>query len=163
MNNRIGDNLVHFGANEKLVCALLNTGVKFVVIGGLAVAWYCPERQADDMDLLVEPSAENSALVAAALASLRLHGFTADSFAKAGLQVPLKSGYYAELLTPGLDSPAFSETEAQAVQAKLFNLPVLIASVSTLIAMKKHAAQAEPAQRKKHLDDICLLERHSFR
>jgi len=162
MNNRIGDNLVHFGANEELVHALLATGVKFVVIGGLAVAWYCPERQADDMDLLVEPSAENSARVAAALASLRLHGFTADSFAKAGLQVPMKGAYYAELLTPAQDLPTFSETEAQAVQAKLFNLPVLVASVSTLIAMKKRAAQAQPAQREKHLSDISLLERHSF-
>lgn len=155
-------NLVHFGANEELVRALLTTGVKFVIVRGLAIAWYCPERQADDMDLLVEPSAENSARVAAALASLRLHGFTADSFAKVGLQVPLKGVYYAELLTPAQDSPAFSETEAKAVQAKLFNLPVLVASISTLIAMKKRAAQAESAQREKHLSDIGLLERHSF-
>jgi hypothetical protein len=90
MNNRIGDKLVHFGANEELVRALSDAGVKFVVIGGLAVAWHCPERQADDMDLLVDPSAENSARIVAALAKLRLHGFTADSFARLGLQVPLK-------------------------------------------------------------------------
>lgn len=157
MNNRIGDNLVHFGANEELVRALGDAGVKFIVIGGLAVAWHSAERQADDMDLLVDPSAENSARVAAALATLGLYGFTSESFARPGLQVPLKGNYYAELLTPAYDSPEFSEFEAQAVDAKLFGMPVRLASVPTLIAMKQRAAQLEPAQSEKHLRDISLL------
>ena len=162
MNNRIGDNLVHFGANEDLVRALSDARVKLIVIGGLAVAWHCPERQADDMDLLVEPSAENSARIAAALSKLGLHGFNVDSFARLGLQVPLKTNYYyAELLTPAQDSPDFSALEAQTVAAKLFNIPVRVASVPMLIAMKKRAAQVEPAQSEKHLTDVGLLERHA--
>lgn len=39
MNNRIGDNLFHFGANEELVRELKSVGVEFVINGGLAVAW----------------------------------------------------------------------------------------------------------------------------
>jgi len=98
--NRIGDNLVHFGANENIIRGLVDLGARFVVIGGLAVAWHCPERQADDMDLLVEPTLENSTRVFRALARLGLTGFSAESFAHLGLQVPLKQNHYAELLTP---------------------------------------------------------------
>ena len=160
MNNRIGDNLIHFGTNEELVSALVSANVRFIVIGGLAVAWHCLTRQADDMDLLVEPSAENSKQISLALTKLQLNGFSDESFAKPGLQVPLKNHYYAELLTPSDDGPKFSELESQAVDAKLFNIPVRVASISTLIAMKQRAAQIEPAQSEKHLRDIRLLKEH---
>lgn len=138
--------------------ALSDSDVKFVVVGGLAVAWHCPERQADDMDLLVDPTAENSACVAKALAQLRIVGFSADSFARPGLQVPLKGTYYAELLTPQQGSASFSEVEAEAVDAKLFNIPVRLASASSLIAMKKVAVRSAEEQREKHLKDIAFLE-----
>jgi len=49
--NKVGDTLIHNGANEELVRALQSEGVEFVVVRGLAVAWYCSDRQADDMDL----------------------------------------------------------------------------------------------------------------
>jgi hypothetical protein len=113
------------------------------------------------MDILVDPTAENSARIATALTDLRLNGFSAESFARPGLQVPLKENFYAELLTPGTDSPKFSEIEEQAVDAKLFNIAVRVASISTLIAMKRYAAQVEPAQSEKHMVDISLLERHA--
>jgi hypothetical protein len=54
--NKVGDTLMHFGANEQIVREFLSVGVEFIVVGGLAVAWYCPDRQADDMDLLVNPT-----------------------------------------------------------------------------------------------------------
>lgn len=160
MNNRIGNNLVHFAANKELVRTLMQNGVRFVVVGGLAIAWHCPERQADDMDLLVDPTPQNSAKVAAALAKLRLLGFTPESFAKQGLQVPLKGSYYAELLTPRQDGLSFAEVEANAVDANLFNVPVRLASVPTLISMKKDAARSAGEQQAKHLKDIELLEKH---
>lgn len=159
MNNRIGDNLLHAGANEELVRELVFAGVKFVVIGGLAVAWYCPERQADDMDLLVEPSLENSARISSALAKLHLSGFAADSFTRFGLQVPLKSSFYAELLTPTKGLLTFSEVDAGSLPAKLFGIPVRVASVPTLIAMKKAAILATAKQSEKHLHDIALLQK----
>lgn len=159
MNNRIGDNLLHFGANEELVRELVSASVKFVVIGGLAVAWYCPERQADDMDLLVEPSLENSTRISLALAKLHLSGFADDSFTRLGLQVPLKGFYYAELLTPTQELPTFSQVDAGALPAKLFGIPVRVASIPTLIAMKKAAILATATQSEKHLTDIALLQK----
>ncbi|SIR37954.1 hypothetical protein SAMN05216504_0811 [Pseudomonas sp. A214] len=159
MNNRIGDNLFHFGANEELVRELMSVGVKFVIIGGLAVAWYCPERQADDLDLLIEPSLENSTRISSALAKLHLSGFSADSFTRLGLQVPLKGSYYAELITPTQGLPTYSEVEADALPAKLFGMPVLVASIPALIAMKKIAVSTLAEQSEKHLNDIALLQK----
>lgn len=159
MSNRIGDNLFHFGPNEELVRELISAGVKFLIIGGLAVAWYCPERRADDLDLLIEPSIENSARISSALSKLHLTGFSADSFTRLGVQVPLKGSYYAELLTPTQGSPTYSEVEAEALPAKLFNMPVLVASIPALIAMKKVAVLELSKPSEKHLNDIALLRK----
>lgn len=158
MNNRIGDNLFHFGPNEELVRELVSANVKFVIIGGLAVAWYCPDRQADDLDCLVEPSLENSTRISVALTKLHLTGFSADSFTRPSLQVPLKNTYYAELLTPTREMPTYSEVAAEAVPAKFFDIPVLLASIPSLIAMKKAAISATSEQSEKHLNDIALLQ-----
>lgn len=160
MNNRVDDNLIHSGANEPLVRALTAAGVRFVVVGGLAMAWHCPEREADDLDLLVEPTLENSANIAEALEGLGLTGFSNHSFARPGLQVPMKSTYYADLLTPREGSPTFPDIHAQAANAMLFNIPVRLASVSTLLAMKRQAVDSLEQERDKHIHDIELLEDH---
>lgn len=158
MGNRIGNNLIHFGSNEVFVRALTAHEVRFVVIGGLAVAWHCPLRSADDMDLLIKPTIENAMRVSRALASLQIGGHSGDSFAKLGLQVPIKETFYAELLTPPDGSAAFDQVKATAVDAFLFNIPVRLASVATLIGMKRRviASGVEPSA--KHLEDIKLLE-----
>ena len=159
--NKIGDTLIHTGANEALVRAFAASGVEFVVIGGLAVAWYCADRQADDMDLLVNPTPENSARISRTLDDLRMNGYTSDSFTKPGLQVPLKQLYYAELLTPQKDGPTYSEIAKDAVDAKLFNIPIRLASVVSLIRLKEQAVASAEAQRDKHLKDIERLKEHA--
>ena len=106
--NKVGDTLICTGVNEEIINAFAAHQVDFIVIGGLAVAWYCSDRQADDMDLLVNPTSENSARIAQALATLPFLNsscFNSQSFIRPGLQVPLKSHYYAELLTPRSDGP----------------------------------------------------------
>jgi len=158
MNNRIGDNLEHFGSNRELVRAMSDAGVSFVVVGGLAVAWHCTERQADDMDLLVEPTAGNSERISRVLTSLGISGHSAESFNRLGLQVPVKSIYYADLLTPQKGYASFSEIEGAAVDARLFNIPVRLASIPTLIAMKKQAIASAQDEREKHQTDIALLQ-----
>lgn len=157
--NRVGDTLVHTGSNEALVKAFVAAQVEFVLIGGLAIAWFCPERQADDMDLLVNPTRQNSARIAGVLTRLHVTGFDANSFARPGLQVPLKQTLYAELLTPKAGMPAFSEVEHAAVDGKLFGCPVRIASVRSLIQFKELAAAAADATAQKHRNDIRLLQK----
>jgi hypothetical protein len=160
--NRIGDNLMHFGPNEEIVRSLLDAKAQFIVVGGLAVSWHCPERGADDMDLLVEPAIENSARICSALTQLGLTGFDCDSFNRFGLQVPLKqNNYYADLLTPEPAGLSYHDVEIAAVCATLFNLPVRVASVDVLLHMKRRAASASESHRQKHDADIALLERVS--
>lgn len=157
MNNRINGNLECTGSNRELVEALTRNGVAFVIIGGLAVAWHCSTRLADDMDLLVNPTPDNSERICAALEALRLTGYNKHSFTKAGLQAQLKQRHYAELLTPREGGPTNSDIAADSVDAKLFNIPVRVASAASLIRLKELAVSVLEAERGKHLKDIELL------
>ena len=157
--NRIDDSLFHFAANEELIRAFVDAGVEFIVIGGLAVSWYCPYRQADDMDLLINNNPENSVRVSQALHNLNLSGFNSDSFTKLGLQVPLKHTFYAELLTPQKSGPTYCDIASNAIDAKLFNIPVRLASVMSQIQLKELAAISAEEQRDKHLKDIERLKK----
>jgi predicted nucleotidyltransferase len=54
------------------VCGLLNAeGVKYVVVGGFAVALHGVVRATKDIDILIEPTRENAARALKALESLR--------------------------------------------------------------------------------------------
>ena len=162
--NRFGDTLLYTEANKEIVLAFTSGGVEFVVVGGLAVSWYCHDRQADDMDLLVNPTPDNSARITQALCilpSMPMNCYTSDSFAKPGLQVPLKKFYYAELLTPRKEDPTFSDVTKDAVDARLFGIRVRLASITRLIRMKEQTVAAAEAQREKHLADIDRLSKHA--
>ena len=159
--NRVGNTLIHFGSNEELIRTFVTRNVEFVVIGGLAVAWYCASRQADDMDLLVNNTPENSERISQSLTSLNLSGFAPNSFVNPELQVPLKQLYYAELLTPKKDGPTYTEVANDAVEARVFNIPVRLASVALLIRLKELAVASEEAQINKHLKDIECLKKHT--
>ena len=156
--NRIGDSLQQTGANKELVLAFLSAGVEFILVGGLAVSWYSAERAADDMDLLVNPTPENSVRVAQALSNLKLNGFNSSSFSRAGLQVPIKHVHYVDLITPKSGGVDFEIALADAVPAKVFGLPIMVASRATLIQMKRETIAAAPADAAKHERDIKLLQ-----
>ncbi len=155
--NRVGDTLIHTSANQALVEAFTAARVEYLLIGGLAVAWFCDERQADDMDLLVRPTEENSRRVASALTSLHIVGFDERSFMRPGLQVPLKQTLYAELLTPEAGAWTYEKMEERAVEGKLFGVGIRIASPETLIYLKERAIVASESLALKHRHDIEML------
>ncbi|MBL1376044.1 hypothetical protein [Zobellella iuensis] len=156
--NRIGDNLICTGANKEIVQAFAASNVEFVVVGGLAVAWYCPSREVDDMDLLVNPSPANSERIYRALSSFNLNGLERNSFSKAGIQLPLKRHHYADIITPPKDGLTFEEIIRDSIEGNLFNIPVRIPSVAHLIALKKYVITSAEKQINKHLKDIELLQ-----
>jgi hypothetical protein len=158
--NRIGDSLQHTGTNKEFVLAFLAAGVEFILIGGLAVSWYSKERAADDMDLLVNPTPENSARIAQALSKLGISGFNLVSFTRAGLQVPIKQVHYVDLITPKSSGSDYARVIVDAVPAKVFDLPIKVASRTSLIQMKREAIAAEPTKAAKHEQDIKLLQDH---
>jgi hypothetical protein len=155
--NRIGDNLLHFPANEEVVRSFVKNEVEFILIGGLAISWHRRKRQADDMDLLVNPTKENSERVAKAFEDLGLKGASPNSFTAPGVQAPLKQRHYAEVLTPRKGGVTFSEVAADSVDGKLFQVPIKIASVSTLIKLKQEAVASAAEQLQKHQADVELL------
>jgi hypothetical protein len=159
--HRFNDNLTHWHSNEELIRALVGHDVDFVLIGGLAVAWYCDSRQADDMDLLVAPTHENSGRIYNALVSLNLSQFAVDSFAKTAVRVRINERYYAELLTPSADGPTYAEVVRSSEPAGLLGVPVRVPSRAMLVRLKLHAIAAKHDGRDKHLTDVELLLRPS--
>jgi hypothetical protein len=152
--HRFNDNLTHWHSNEELLRALIAESVDFVLVGGLAVAWYCESRQADDMNLLLAPTPENSERIYRALLSLSLSNFSVDSFAKTAVQVRLEKRYHAELLTPSAGGPAYAEVVQSSEPAKLLNVPIRVPSRAMLVRLKLWAIAANHDGREKHLGDV---------
>jgi hypothetical protein len=159
--NRCGNNLMCTGANEEIVSTFSRFGVEFVVIGGLAIAWHCTSRQADDMDLLVNPTEANSQRVSNALSALGLTGFGVNSFAKHGVQAQIKQHHYADIITPAKDGQTFKSIEADAVNGHLFKIPVRIASRESLVQLKREAIAMSDQGAEKHTRDIELLQSYA--
>ena len=88
------------------------------------------------MDLLINPTLENSLRISNSFTGLKMNGFVPDTFAKLGLQISLKKIYYAELITPQKDGLTFFEVVNDAIEAVVFNMPIKLASVATLIQQK---------------------------
>lgn len=160
MNNRCDDSLNTFHLNKEIIEKFLESQVEFVVIGGLAIAWHCPERQADDMDLLINPTEENSKRVYIALQKLGASLGDESGFSKNDIQAPIKfNGYYADLLTPKSGGPTYAQIHDDAVQAKVLGLPVLVASAASLMLLKKLVVQSINNGKEKHTKDIELLKK----
>lgn len=155
--HRFNDNLIHWQSNEELLQALVANSVDFVLIGGLAVAWHCERREADDMDLLVAPTLDNSHLIYKALLSLNLPDFESDSFAKSAVRARIRQRYNAELLTPAIGGPDYAEVVRSSEPAKLLGVSLRVPTRAMLVRLKLHAIAAKHDGREKHLADVELL------
>ena len=91
-----------------------------------------------------------------ALSKLGLQVPPGYSFARLGVQAPLKASHYADLITPAKDGLAFDALNQRAVEAKLFNFPVKLVGKEDLVALKEHAATAEDSN-SKHEEDVRRL------
>lgn len=82
----------------EFVLALASHGVRYVVVGGHAVAHYGVDRPVKDLDVVIDHSPENAARVIHALASLHEGGVSVAQLSQPGQQVriPRRS---CELLT----------------------------------------------------------------
>ncbi|HEY6281663.1 MAG TPA: hypothetical protein VIW72_07740 [Burkholderiales bacterium] len=123
-------------------------------MGGLAVQFYVPDRQVDDLDILIDPSQETAAKVIAALSSpLFHHSITVEQLTQLKrIQVPVKIDFYLDILTPGPEID-FAQEWTLAREAKLGATPVRVAAIETLL--KLLSGSQEP----KHIRDIELLKR----
>lgn len=154
---------------ERVLRALETAGVRYLVVGGVAVVLHGHPRFTADLDLAI---ALDPANVHAAFGALSTLGYrprvpvSADVFADPaarGRLVAEKGMTVLSFASPALamtevdvfaDPPfGFEETHARAAHVGLGELSVPVASIEDLIAMKRRAG------RPKDLEDAAVLER----
>jgi hypothetical protein len=119
--------------------------VRFMIVGGLAAHYYCREREADDLDVLVEHTEANAIYLCRALASLGFSGaFDPVDFAsRRSIQIPWKVDLFADILTPspGFDFPYEYSLAADVVVGRVL---VNVAARSTLAPRTESATRRCP-------------------
>ncbi len=136
---------------KSLACA----NAEFIIVGGYAVGFHGFPRNTGDLDVWINPTAENSARVAAALEAF---GFSLDDACRRALIAPnaiIRMGYpptRIELLT-GPTGLVFSQCVPNGVLAKCGGCSVRVIGLDDLIVNKRAAG------RPKDLIDVAELER----
>ncbi|HVP01928.1 MAG TPA: hypothetical protein VMT10_05110 [Solirubrobacteraceae bacterium] len=136
-----------------LLGSLHEAGIRYVVIGGVAVVAHGYLRTTQDLDIVPAPDAENLLRLGNLLAALdaRLVREPARAFG-AEERAALAQGRSLSLRTtlgdldivqrlPG--TPTFTELDGDALHADPFGVPVRIASLERLRAMKRARATAQ--------------------
>jgi hypothetical protein len=158
------ERLYTFGGNEELLNTFNSARVRFIVVGGLAVRFHVPERQAaEDLDLLIESSIENADRIFEALGALKV----TPTFEKSAIAAPgprpqqmmLKGRYpfYADILTCG-QAIDFSAEWRQSHEGMIGFSKVRFASRELLIEMKNRTIRKTEQEREKDRSDIRLLK-----
>ena len=130
--------------------AALNTeGVAYVVIGGMAVLSYIPYRTTRDLDILIEPTADNAARARRAVA--RWGGFEPVFSVEDFLSGDILSfgGLLRVEIHSRVPGASWEEVWAHRVDGELLGVPAPFAGLDELIAMK--AATGHP---EKDLPDV---------
>ena len=148
-------------SNETFVNSLIRHDVRFLVVGGLAVKFYRPEREVDDLDLLVEATPTNAERVCAAAKDHQLQ-FDTQCLAHPAVHMPIKNYFYLDILTTRVGGEDFDQVWRSSVLAYLGSpqTPVKIPALASLIRMKEEAAAAstDDTAKGKHMRDIRLLQ-----
>ena len=140
-----------FHGHVGLLEILNQAQVRFLVIGGVAVRFYCNERApGDDIDVLVDKTPEN-----AARAATVLQRYTTDDvverFTRAEKQqLKINAPIYADVVT-AKDGFDFEAAWLDGVDARLNGQPARIISKLQLIQMKTGT------DRDKDAADVALL------
>ena len=126
--------------------ALLNsTGVRYLLVGGHAVAFHGYPRFTVDMDLFVERSEANAALLEQALRTFGFSGLgiKAADFLEPGIVVQLgRPPNRIDLLT-SIDGVNFDQAWAGKDVAKLDDVPVPVIGKAELILNKRATARTQ--------------------
>jgi hypothetical protein len=141
---------------RSLLALLHEREVRFVVIGGVAVAAHGYVRGTADLDLVPDPDPNNLKRVAAVLGELEATLPTAKGrrFDLASDAVVIRRGgnVTADTTFGGLDVvqrakgvPSYSQLDADAVETELLGIPVRVCSLTRLREMKE--AQGRPEDR----------------
>jgi hypothetical protein len=162
---------------QRLLHALSEHQVDYVLIGGVALQAYGHVRTTVDLDVIAAWTAENMRRLAAALGQLeaRLRGVDAERLGIAladpsqlldGGNFLMRSAHgdldvFAVEQTAGAPS-SYEQLRARAVEVEALGVSMLVAHPEDLIRMKSAASRFQDrpeAKRRQDLDDIAVLER----
>ncbi len=140
---------------SEFLSALIARRVRFVLVGGHAVAGHGEPRLTEDLDVFVEPTASNAGRLRLALVDFGFGAVapgveelaTADRIFMLG-----RKPWRIDILT-GIDGVTFRKAWATRVEADFAAKPLYVIGRDALIANKRASA------RDKDLLDVALLER----
>jgi hypothetical protein len=129
-------------STEKVLRALEDKGVRYVIFGGVALNLHGLARFTEDVDLFIEPSADNVARLKAALASVyadpHVEEISADDLLgdyPAVQYVPPEGGFHLDILTRLGEAFRFVDLEVERIP--FLDFRVNVASPRTLYRMKR--------------------------
>lgn len=134
--------------------ALLSENTRFLLIGAHALAFHVEGRLTEDLDVFVEPSADNARRVLAALQRFGFGSLIADAkeLAEPGKVFMLgRKPWRIDILT-GIDGVEFEEAWASREQVTFHGIRLFIIGRDALLKNKRASG------RKKDLVDVALLE-----
>jgi hypothetical protein len=139
---------------HEFLTALLSENTRFLLIGAHALAYHVEARLTEDLDVFVEPTAENAARVYRALATFGFGGLIADADELAVPDRVFMLGrkpWRIDILT-GIDGVTFDEAWASRIRVDFHGLEIDVIGRDALLKNKRASA------RKKDLVDVALLE-----
>ena len=131
--------------------ALLNAhNVEYVVVGAYALAFHGAPRFTGDLDVFVQPSAENAARILAALAAFgfRFENLTAQDFTVPNQVVQLGLPPVRIDLITSITGVSWEQARSHRVAGNFGNVPVHYLGLDEYIANKRATA------RKKDIADL---------
>lgn len=127
---------------KKVVAALEREGVRYVVVGGVAINLLGLARATEDIDFFVAPERENIERLKTALRAVfddpTIDEISADDLLgdyPAVQYVPPEGAFHLDILTRLGEAVAFRDLEA--IRVEFDGQPVSVASPRTLYRMKK--------------------------
>ena len=139
---------------SEFLCALIAHRVRFVMIGGHAVAAHGEPRLTEDLDVFVEPTPANARRLRAALGDFGF-GAAAPSLTLLAARDKVfmlgRKPWRIDILT-GIDGVSFREAWAGRVEAEFMASPLFVIGRRALIKNKRAAGRA------KDLLDVAQLE-----
>lgn len=139
---------------HEFLSALLSENTRFLLIGAHALAFHVEARLTEDLDVFVEPNADNALRVVRALDAFGFGGLIADP---GELAVPDRvfmlghKPWRIDILT-GIDGVSFAEAWASRIRVDFHGLEVDVIGRDALLKNKRASG------RKKDLVDVALLE-----
>lgn len=152
---------------QKILQELVDGGVDFLIIGGVAVGYHGHVRATKDVDVVPAPEPDNLSRLAQVLRALEAEIEGAEEFAKGELPDPLDpaslelGGNWVLATRLGRldvmqwigDTPLWVELAPSAIEDQIAGLPLKIVGFDDLVKLKEIAGRPEDLSDLRHLRD----------